>query len=75
MRFKAAYSESNTKCCGLQDYFTILLSGNPCTILHVAQKPYWVELQKPNTYVNHGFDETRTQNLLITSGENDSLSK
>lgn len=34
-----------------------------------------VELQKPNTYVNHGFDETRTQNRLITSGENSSLGK
>ena len=28
---------------------------------------------KPSTYVNHVFEDTRTQNSLITSGENNRL--
>ena len=32
-----------------------------------------IKTTKPSTYVNHSFDETQTQNTLITTGENNRL--
>ena len=48
------------------DYFILLFSGRLTTTLYIPLS----RTTKPSTYVNDGFEETRTQNHLIIGGEN-----